>query len=130
MAINLIKVVIKEFYHRASIDPLIGHHFNFEMPAPEHLKRIEFFWANLLLPPPAQPYSGTDAINLQFFQAHMKLPIQLGQLDRWVFLFHQTLDEIQNAPTQFIDDWKQQLVKQQHFFATKILPKNRERFSS
>ena len=81
--------VVKSFYDKATNDILIGYHFRVIEDFETHFPRIADFWQLQLTGemdhPESKPF---DIINV-----HIPLKVKKGEIDRWVILFSQTLDE-------------------------------------
>jgi hemoglobin len=93
----LIQKVIRAFYARVRVDPLIGPVFNARIQDWEpHLVRIEDFWSAVMLR--SGRYQG------QPMRLHLPLPIDATHFDRWLELFATTARELCSAPVaeQFI----------------------------
>ncbi len=111
--------MVFEFYSKATIDILIGHHFrkiqthqgSHPLKPPmeafqDHLPRIELFWEVQLLedqaPKVEKPF---DLLNI-----HRQMKLNPGELDRWVMLFIQTLEAQANEENEnFINQWKEKI---------------------
>ncbi|HEX8515537.1 MAG TPA: group III truncated hemoglobin [Bacteroidia bacterium] len=87
-----IKVFVDAFYLKVRNDELlspvfserIGDHWE------PHLQRMYSFWQTLLIE--EHTYKGNP------FAHHVNLPINKEHFDRWLELFHQTLDELFAGP--------------------------------
>ena len=91
---DLIYAVIEAFYAKATTDILIGYHFEkFNDPneLSKHLERITSFWEMQLTGNTSVPLNGS--FHLLF--THLQLKIKRGELGRWIILFHQTLDSLE-----------------------------------
>ena len=88
---HLIRQVIRAFYARVRVDPLIGPIFNSRIQDWEpHLVRIENFWSAVMLR--SGRYQG------QPMRLHLPLPIDATHFDRWLELFETTTRELCSAP--------------------------------
>lgn len=86
----LVTRLLEAFYAKVRRDPELGPVFDGVIGDrwPEHMQRIESFWRMALRI--SRGYHGPD-----FMPAHMKhAAIRADQLDRWLALFAQTVDEI------------------------------------
>jgi hemoglobin len=84
---RLIEKLIRAFYDRARVDPLIGPIFNSRIQDWEpHLARICDFWSAVMLK--SSRYRG------QPMGLHLPLPIDSTHFDRWVELFERTAREL------------------------------------
>jgi len=72
----------------------------------DHLPRIEQFWEVQLLEDQIQKIEKPfDLLNI-----HREMKLNPGELDRWIILFHQILDENSNEETtEFVDKWKEKI---------------------
>lgn len=84
-----IQTVVANFYSKANTDILIGYHFRFIEDFSTHLPRIEAFWRNQIL-----GEAFTEIPPLDLIAAHIPLKIKSGEINRWIFLFEQTLNEV------------------------------------
>ena len=92
---ELIQTVVTNFYKKAINDVLIGYHFRkFEDQEvlEKHLVRLTSFWEMQL--------TGTTSVpvdhGFRLLFTHYQLNLKRGELGRWIVLFHQTLDELQD----------------------------------
>jgi truncated hemoglobin YjbI len=92
---ELIFIVVETFYQKAIKDILLGYHFtkfNDPIILSSHLERITSFWEMQLTGKPGKPIEGKP---FQLLFTHLQLNIKRGELGRWIILFHQTLDELE-----------------------------------
>lgn len=89
---NDIKTFVHAFYERAADDERLGPVFNdvAEVDWDTHLPKMVDFWSNLLFQ--TGRYQGKP------FRRHSPLPIEGKDFERWVSLFHQTIDAHFNGP--------------------------------
>lgn len=82
-----IELLVNSFYGKVREDELIGPIFNKVIKDhwPEHLGKMYRFWETVLLY--ERSYRGNP------FMPHSVLPIEKKHFDRWLQLFHQTLEE-------------------------------------
>jgi truncated hemoglobin YjbI len=118
---DLIYIVVERFYEKAINDILLGYHFaRFNDPEvlKPHLERLTGFWEMQLTGKVSQPIQGRQ---FQLLFTHLQLGIKRGELGRWIVLFHQTLDELENefrtkAPEDLLqiqkisNEWKERLA--------------------
>lgn len=110
---KFIETIVESFYKKAVVDIFIGYHFR-NIGLSHHLPRINAFWNTQLLGHKIPPKIERFLV----FEKHTPLRIKKGELNRWVLLFNQTLDEYKNEQNaQFIDDWKDKVTH----FQTKFL---------
>ena len=80
-----IKLLVDEFYKSVRKDELLGPIFNdFISDWSIHLPKMYRFWQTVLLN--EFHYKGNP------FQVHTKLPISEQHFERWLALFHKTVD--------------------------------------
>ncbi|WP_091680352.1 group III truncated hemoglobin [Methylocapsa palsarum] len=80
-----ISLCVKEFYHKARRDDLLGPIFNkVILDWDVHLRLIEKFWSKALLM--TDDYTGSPFVH------HMKLPVELEHFERWLSLFEEAAD--------------------------------------
>ncbi len=113
---DLIHQVVDAFYEKAKTDILIGFQFNHIQDFDHHINHVSLFWEQQLLGSlsaiPEYPFNVPDA--------HLKLKINIGQLNRWIVLFHQTLDEIITNP-KMNELWKNKIEFFKDIFVRKFL---------
>ena len=86
-----IRTLIDSFYEKVKADEVIGYIFNdiAKVDWPHHLPRMYAFWEFLLL--------GKDTYQGNPMEVHQKLnrmvPLKEEHFDRWLKLFHDTVDE-------------------------------------
>ncbi len=94
----LIEKLMRAFYARVRVDPLIGPIFNARIQDWEpHMVRICDFWSAVMLK--SGRYRG------QPMRLHLPLPIDSAHFDRWLDLFERTANEICSADVarQFVE---------------------------
>ena len=77
--------MVRRFYAKGDLDPLLGPIFRAIPEFEEHIGIIVDFWSRQLL--------GTDRYNGRPFPPHWKLPIEPEHFDRWMELFTETAHE-------------------------------------
>jgi truncated hemoglobin YjbI len=118
---NLIFSVVEHFYSKATEDILIGYHFyKFKDPTilQHHLERITSFWELQLTGKTSVPLDE----GFKLLYTHFELRLKRGELGRWIILFHQTLDELENEISHpnipgLVKLWKERI----HLFEQKFL---------
>lgn len=82
-----VKLLVDEFYGKVQVDDLLGPIFNkvVQNNWPKHLEKMYGFWETICFD--VKKYSGSP------FQKHIPLPIEESHFERWLFLFHQTVDQ-------------------------------------
>ena len=81
-----IKLLVDDFYGKVREDELIGYIFDDVIKDnwTEHLEKMYSFWQTILLH--EYTYKGAP------FPKHLKLPVEKAHFDRWLELFHETID--------------------------------------
>jgi hemoglobin len=88
--------LVRAFYSRALVDPMIGYLFTdvAHLDLEEHVPQITAFWETILLG--AQTYRGGA------FRPHIALnaqsPLRAGHFERWLALWGATVDELFAGP--------------------------------
>ena len=82
--------MVRRFYADVAQDDLLGPLFNdvAEVDWPEHLEKLRAFWCRALLSQPGyqgNPYRAHLVI-------HQRSPFTTAHFERWLSLFHETLD--------------------------------------
>ncbi len=110
---EFIKKVVTDFYVKARTDILIGYHFNHIKDFDQHLERIFAFW-NMHLLKIAPPFS------YRLMATHIPLGIKPGEINRWIKLFLETLEEDKNmiSDQKLITDWIEKVEMFRNFFLT------------
>ena len=85
--LSYIKLLVDTFYGKVRIDDLLGGIFNGILHDrwEEHLEKLYTFWQTILLK--EHTYNGRP------FRPHATLPVEKKHFDRWIFLFHETVDD-------------------------------------
>lgn len=121
---DFIENVVRAFYQKATTDVLIGYHFrkialaeakagDHPLKPPleafsHHLPRINEFWKNQLLNTPLPK----DSAPFKLMVIHKELMIRKGEVNRWVSLFKEVLEEWRHCHEELTDQW---LIKLNHF---------------
>lgn len=87
-----IKLLVDTFYGKVQHDDLIGPVFNEKIQDrwSEHLEKMYTFWQTMLFD--EHTYGGRP------FPPHAQLPIAEEHFERWLLLFHQTIDDLFEGP--------------------------------
>ncbi len=87
LAFEDVKLLVDNFYDRVQNDDLLSPIFERVVKGnwQPHLDKMYRFWQTILLN--EHTYSGSP------FAAHTPLPIEKQHFNRWLELFHQTIDE-------------------------------------
>ena len=85
-SIDDIKILVDAFYSKVREDEKLGPIFDRVIKDrwPEHMEKMYRFWQTVLLDD--HTYYGNP------FMPHADLPVQREHFERWIELFHQTLD--------------------------------------
>ena len=87
----MIERLVRAFYHRARLDPLIGPVFESRVQDWEgHIARLCAFWSSVALM--SGRYHG------QPMRAHLPLPIDTPHFDRWLAIFTETARSVCPPP--------------------------------
>lgn len=122
-----IQLVVETFYQKAINDFMIGYHFRKIQQGQSahplqaelgqfahHIPRIVQFWKlQLLGSEHADPELKFDLINV-----HKQLSVRRGEVNRWVILFFETLEELGAHPLK--ENWKDRVVQFQSIFLIKL----------
>jgi hemoglobin len=84
-----IRLLVDTFYTRASKDELLAPIFEGRM-SHHHLDPLYRYWQTILLE--EKTYEGIP------FPKHSDLPLTHHHFDRWLSLFHQTIDDLFTGP--------------------------------
>lgn len=81
-----IKLLVDDFYGKVREDEMLGYIFDDVIKDnwTEHLEKMYSFWQTILLH--EYTYKGAP------FPKHLKLPVEKEHFDRWLELFHETID--------------------------------------
>lgn len=103
-----VRLLVDTFYGRARSDELVGPIFNDAIQDrwPAHLAKLYTFWQTILLG--QHTYTGSP------FMPHSVLPLEKAHFDRWLQLFHATLNELFTGPTA--EEAKQRSVMMAQMF--------------
>lgn len=88
-----IQLLVDTFYGKVRVDALLGGIFNGAIGDrwDEHLEKLHRFWQTVLLR--EHTYHGTP------FRPHATLPVEKAHFERWIFLFHETIDDFFTGET-------------------------------
>ena len=79
-----VELLVETFYQKLIKDELISHFFS-ELDLKEHLPRVVQFWSFILL--------NEEGYNTNMMEKHIKLDLNEASFDRWLKLFHETVDQ-------------------------------------
>ncbi len=107
-----IKIFVNEFYGKVQKDELIGPIFNERINGrwPAHLAKMYTFWETILLG--NHTYFGSP------FPPHALLPVEQKHFERWLKLFHATIDHLFEG--EIADEAKWRAGKMAQMFQYKI----------
>jgi truncated hemoglobin YjbI len=113
-----IEYLIKRFYQRVTSDVLIGFLFahlgNFE----DHIPRIIIFWKQQLGLPLSTEEKELNIV-FELLKSHRQLPFPLKKtyINRWVKIFNQTIEEVEQLHPRLDQEVYWSLLKQKvvHF---------------
>jgi hemoglobin len=77
-------LLIQKFYDKLLIDDRIGHFFT-DLDLKDHIPKVADFWAFILIDRPG--YSNN------MMTAHARLDLKEKDFERWLSLFHETINE-------------------------------------
>lgn len=100
----MIEQLVRTFYGRARLDPLIGPIFENKVHDWEgHLSRICAFWSSVVLM--SGRYHGQPMV------AHLPLPIDTPHFDRWLEIFAETAGDIcPPVAAAYFLDWARRIA--------------------
>lgn len=112
LVLDDVKNLVNTFYAKVRKDDLLGPIFNGRIQDrwPEHLAKLYTFWQTILLG--EHTYYGTP------FPPHAQLPIERHHFEKWLFLFHETLDDL--FVGEVADEAKGRSIKMAEMFQFKI----------
>lgn len=109
-SIEDIKLLVDDFYGRVRKDDLLADIFNGVIGNrwPKHLEKMYTFWQTILLQ--EHTYYGSP------FPPHAQLPIEKEHFERWLKLFHQTLDDHFDGEIAEEAKWRSQRMAEMFMF--------------
>ncbi|MGI8892767.1 MAG: group III truncated hemoglobin [Bacteroidia bacterium] len=112
LTIEDVKDLVNSFYKKVRKDEILQDIFNniIQDRWPEHLEKMYRFWQTVLLQ--EHTYFGSP------FMPHEKLPVDKEHFDRWLKLFHETVEE--NFSGEKADEAKWRAGKMAEMFHYKI----------
>ncbi|HND89378.1 MAG TPA: group III truncated hemoglobin [Saprospiraceae bacterium] len=92
-----VRLLIDQFYNKVRADEMLGYIFDevAQVDWPHHLPTMYRFWEFMLLNTP-DAYRGNPI--QKHMDLHRKHPLKAGHFDRWLALFHSTVDEHFQGP--------------------------------
>jgi hemoglobin len=79
-----VELLIETFYQKLVKDELVSHFFS-KLDLKEHLPRVVQFWSFILL--------DEVGYSANMMEKHAKLDLNEASFDRWLKLFHETVDQ-------------------------------------
>ena len=114
-----IQKMVDAFYAKVREDQLIGPIFNeiIQDQWPKHLEKMYRFWQTVLLN--EHTYYGSP------FGPHAKLPLNKTHFERWLELFHQTVDDhFAGEKTEEVK-WRSEKMAEMFAFKINYIQKNK-----
>jgi hemoglobin len=103
--------VITSFYAKATVDVMIGYHFRSIEDFDTHLPKIASFWQLQL----TGTITNKDHLPFDLIKVHLPLKVKSGEIDRWVKIFEQNLEEF-DLEAEVKNLW----IKKTHLFKDKL----------
>lgn len=100
LTLDDVRLMVDTFYGSVRQDPLLGPIFDgvIQDRWPSHLGKMYQFWQGLLL--------GEHTYEGRPFPPHAVLPIEKEHFERWLTLFHGTVDELFEGPKAEEAKWR------------------------
>lgn len=108
--------IVTNFYQKANFDILIGYHFRVIPDFDTHLPRIAYFWQLQL----TGEIDDRSMLPFEIIPLHKALKLNRGEVDRWVVLFEQTLNEFIQA-NEISESDKEFWLKKIDIFRVKLI---------
>lgn len=101
-----IQTLVNSFYTEVRKDEFLGpiFHSRIEDRWPEHLEKMYRFWQTVLLN--ERTYAGRP------FPPHAQLPVEQRHFDRWLTLFHGTVDNLFSGEKADEAKWRASVMAQ------------------
>jgi hemoglobin len=95
-----IKLLVNNFYDKVRNNDMLAPVFNERIKDgwPQHLKKMYTFWQTVLLE--EHTYFGSP------FPPHANLPVQHDHFQKWLELFHATIEELFSGPKTKEAQWR------------------------
>jgi hemoglobin len=106
LSLDDVKILVNTFYGKVREDEMLAPIFNERIQDrwPEHLEKMYRFWQTVLLGP--HTYYGAP------FVPHAQLPVAHQHFEKWMELFHQTVDELFTGIVADEAKWRGQKMAQ------------------
>ena len=113
-----IRLLVDEFYGRVREDDLLADIFNGVIGNhwSEHLKKMYTFWQTVLLK--EHTYYGSP------FPPHSRLPVNKDHFQRWLKLFHKTIDDHFEGETAEEAKWRSERMAEMFLYKIKYYREN------
>jgi hemoglobin len=109
-----VRLLLDSFYAKVKKDPLLAPVFKTRIPTeadwPQHMDILYQFWESVLF--------GISAFRGNPFPKHIGLGINAAHFDRWIRLFHSTIDEL--FVGKIAEEAKDKSVKMRMLFEFKL----------
>ena len=109
-----VRLLLDIFYAKVKQDPLLGPVFKSRIPTetdwPAHMDILYQFWESVLF--------GATAFRGNPFPKHIGLGINATHFDRWIELFHTTIDELFTG--KIAEEAKQKSLHMRRLFEFKL----------
>jgi len=117
-----IRQLVDTFYDQVRVDPLLGGIFNGVIGDrwPEHLAKLYRFWGTVLIN--EGTYSGAP------FRPHATMPLEQTHFDRWLALFHDTVDGLFAGPVADLAHLNAERMAEMFISRIKLLRDHPEKF--
>lgn len=109
MTYQNIQQIIETFYGKATTDVLIGYQFTRIEDFNTHIPRIADFWEPQILGTSTNPGS----FPFRMMAKHLALTLKTGELNRWIILFFETLDDYEKShpeDSSLVNLWKDKIL--------------------
>lgn len=118
LTLEEIKLLVDTFYGKVRKDDLLADIFNniIKDNWPVHLEKMYRFWQTILLE--EHTYYGNP------FGPHAVMPIGREHFERWLLLFHSTLDELFTGPKAEEARWRSSKMAEMFQFKLAYINEN------
>lgn len=106
ISFDTINKVVSQFYDVARNDILIGFHFRHIQNFDEHIPRISNFWQLQL----TGEINRKEELPFKLIEVHLPLKVTPGQIDRWVFLFLENLENQEVLAKEIRSEWEKKVL--------------------
>ena len=113
--------IVDFFYKKAVSDILIGYHFDHvRSHLDEHVRRISDFWQLQL----TGEMDHKESLPFAMIPLHKARKLKMGELNRWILLFDQTLDDFDGVLSSYAglkNSWKEKIADFKKIFVHRVL---------